>query len=110
MLWRKTLRVKVKNKSWYVYILKCIDGTFYTGITNDIKKRIETHNKGKGAKYTRGRVPVEIVYKKRCKDKSGASKKEARIKQSGKAVKLEIINKYKQKEGQSNKGPSLLKK
>lgn len=85
--------MKSKQKAWFVYILKCSDGTLYTGITNDVKKRVEAHNAGKGAKYTRGRGPVEVLYKKRCKDKSSASKKEAKIKKLDKIGKLKIINK-----------------
>lgn len=86
------MKVEKRTKNWYVYIVKCADGTLYTGITNDLKKRITAHNEGKGAKYTRGRGPVEILYKKRCKDKSAAAKKEAKIKQLNKKEKLEIIN------------------
>ncbi|MFH1075018.1 MAG: GIY-YIG nuclease family protein [Candidatus Firestonebacteria bacterium] len=82
-----------KRKSWYVYILRCADKTLYTGITNDVKKRVKAHNEGKGAKYTRGRAPVEIVYKKRFTDKSAASKEEAKIKRLNKKEKLKIIKK-----------------
>jgi putative endonuclease len=85
------LGVDARRKTWYVYILRCADGTFYTGITNDVKKRTAAHNKGKGAKYTRGRGPAELVYKKRCRDKTGALKKEFKIKQLSKARKLKII-------------------
>ena len=63
-----------------VYILKCKDGSLYTGWTNDFKKRLEAHNSGKGAKYTRGRGPVEPVYLEYFEDKVSATKREAAIK------------------------------
>ena len=66
---------------WYVYMVRCSDDTLYTGITTDLKRRVEEHNgedagKGKGAKYTKARRPVELVYRKGCKDKSAASTEE----------------------------------
>ena len=63
-----------------VYILKCKDGSLYTGWTNDFKKRLEAHNSGKGAKYTRGRGPVEPVYLEYFEDKVSATMREAAIK------------------------------
>ena len=63
-----------------VYILLCKDGTLYTGWTNDFEKRLQAHNSGKGAKYTRGRGPVEPVYLEYCEDKVVATKREAAIK------------------------------
>ena len=51
------------DKNWYLYILRCGDGTLYTGITTDVEKRLEQHRTGKGAKYTRGRQPLELVYR-----------------------------------------------
>lgn len=63
-----------------VYILRCKDGTLYTGWTNDFEKRLQAHNTGKGAKYTRGRGPVEPVYLEYCEDKVAATKREAAIK------------------------------
>lgn len=65
---------------WYVYIVRCRGNTLYTGITNDLKKRIELHNQGKGAKYTRGRGPVALVYHEIVNSKSEALKREAFIK------------------------------
>ena len=61
---------------FYTYILQCSDGTLYTGFTNNIEKRISTHNKGLGAKYTRGRLPVKLVYTENFKSKSKALKRE----------------------------------
>lgn len=69
-----------KIKSWYVYILQCRDGTFYTGSTTDIGRRLNEHNSGKGGNYTRVRRPVKIIYKKSYPDRSTAQKREAQIK------------------------------
>ncbi len=65
---------------WNLYILKCADGTFYTGITNDLERRVEQHNSGKASRYTRSRLPVELLYKEGCKNQSSALKKECRVK------------------------------
>ena len=79
------------NKPWFTYILICADNTLYTGITNNLDKRIATHNSGKGAKYTRGRGPVKLVYSETSTDKSSASKREAQIKNLSRQEKLELI-------------------
>ncbi len=79
------------EKQWYLYILKCKDGTLYTGITNDVTKRISQHNSGKGAKYTRGRGPLELVYQEVCSDHSEALKRELYIKSLPREIKLELI-------------------
>ena len=68
------------EKSWFVYILRCADGTLYTGMTDDPEQRLEAHNAGKGAKYTRGRGPVDMVYRECCKSRSDALKRECAIK------------------------------
>ena len=78
-------------KTWYVYILRCADGTLYTGSTDDVKRRAEAHNSGKGAKYTRGRRPVEVVYTESCESYSGALKREYAIKQLSRPEKLKLI-------------------
>lgn len=75
----------------YVYILKCSDNTLYTGWTVDIYKRIQKHNRGKGAKYTRGRVPVELVYLESFSNKIDAQKEEYKIKKLNKTQKLKLI-------------------
>jgi len=81
-----------KNKDWLVYILECSDKTLYTGITNDLEKRLEQHNNGKdGAKYTRVRRPVKCVYREVQKNRSEASKREFAIKNITRAEKLKII-------------------
>ncbi len=76
----------------YVYIVKCADGTYYTGYTNNLKRRIEQHNQGEGAKYTKGRRPVELVYSKEFDSKSEAMKREYKIKQLTRQKKIELVN------------------
>lgn len=68
------------EKSWKLYILRCGDGSLYTGITTDVEARLEAHRTGKGAKYTRGRGPLEMVYTEQCASKSDALKRERQIK------------------------------
>ncbi|MFU0825502.1 GIY-YIG nuclease family protein [Clostridium sp.] len=75
----------------YVYILECSDKTLYTGWTNNLNKRIETHSKGKGAKYTRARLPVKLVYFEEFEDKISAQRREYAIKQLSRKKKLELI-------------------
>lgn len=65
---------------WYLYILRCKDNTLYTGITTNVEKRLQQHRSGKGAKYTRGRAPLELVYQQVCKDHTEALKREAFVK------------------------------
>lgn len=65
---------------WYLYILRCKDDTFYTGITTDAEKRLEAHRAGRGAKYTRGRGPLELVYRETCGSHSEALKREYQVK------------------------------
>lgn len=76
---------------WYLYILRCADDSLYTGITNDVEKRLEAHRAGKGAKYTRGRGPLELVYREKCGTHSDALKREAQIKAMSREKKLELI-------------------
>ena len=76
---------------WHIYIVKCKDKTLYTGITNDIKKRINEHNRGKGAKYTRGRGPVKLIYKESFRSKGKALSREYAIKSLKKGEKLKLI-------------------
>ncbi len=84
--------LKKKNKSaWYIYIVKCADKTLYTGIAKDVPKRIEAHNKGKGAKYTASRGPVKLVYQEKTKNRSTATKREIKIKKLTRTEKLKLI-------------------
>ncbi len=77
---------------YHLYILKCTDGTLYTGITTDLKRRIAEHNSAKlGAKYTVSRRPVKLAYSKKFKNRSLASKAEAEIKKLKKSQKLELV-------------------
>ena len=76
----------------YVYILKCADGTFYTGYSTDPERRMKVHNSGKGAKYTRARRPVEIIYTEEFEDKAEAQRREYAIKQLTRAEKEKLIN------------------
>ncbi len=81
---------------WYVYILQCKDKTFYTGITTSLKRRVEEHNSSTlGAKYTRGRRPVKLVYSSTYKDRSKALKEECRIKKLSRIEKIKIKDKQK---------------
>lgn len=76
---------------WHLYILRCRDNTLYTGITTDVEKRLEAHRSGKGAKYTRGRVPLELVYRETCGSHSEALKRELEVKKLSREKKLELI-------------------
>ena len=76
---------------WWVYIVKCSDGTFYTGVSNNLEARIKKHNSGEGAKYTQSRRPVELVYKEKSLDRSRSLKREIEIKKLKKSEKLELI-------------------
>lgn len=78
----------------YVYILKCSDESLYTGWTNSLEKRLKTHNSGKGAKYTKARLPVELVYFEEYEDKIEAMKREYEIKQLTRVKKLKLIETY----------------
>ena len=77
--------------SFYVYILRCADGTLYTGYTDDPERRARVHNAGKGAKYTRSRLPVELVYREALEDKSAALRREREIKKLTRAQKLALL-------------------
>jgi putative endonuclease len=75
----------------YTYILLCSDGTLYTGWTNNMEKRLRDHNSGKGAKYTKGRIPVELVYYETFPTKAEAMRREWEIKQLGRKEKQQLI-------------------
>jgi len=86
--------IDIPDNDWYVYIVECKDGTLYTGITNNLVKRILTHNKGKGAKYTRSRLPVVLKAVKDRLTKSEASKLEYKVKQQKKEDKIQFLSDY----------------
>ena len=76
---------------YYLYILKCADKSFYTGIAKDLDKRIEKHRTGKGSKYVYSRLPVDLIYTENFADKSGALKREMEIKSWKREKKIEIL-------------------
>ena len=76
---------------WHVYIVECADGSLYTGIARDVNARVQTHNDGTGAKYTRGRLPVVLRYQETARDRSRASKREHAIKQLSRDGKFALI-------------------
>jgi len=76
---------------WFVYILRCADRTFYTGVATDVAARVDRHNGGKGAKYTRGRRPVQLVYSERIGSRAAAQRREFAIKALSRADKQRLI-------------------
>lgn len=79
---------------WEVYILLCGDGTLYTGIARDAEKRLKMHQSGKGAKYTRGRGPLALVYRESCESHTQALQREIAVKKLTRRQKLNMIQKY----------------
>ena len=77
--------------TWYLYILQCRNDSYYTGITTDIPARLETHNVGKGAKYTRSRLPCRLVYFEECGTESEARRRECEIKKWRREKKHELV-------------------
>jgi putative endonuclease len=84
----------VDERSWWIYIVECLDGTYYTGISPDINNRIEKHNLGTGAKYTKFRRPVTLLYYEKHKNRSGATKREIQIKKLTRDQKKELIDNF----------------
>ena len=82
------------RKGNYTYILECADGSFYTGWTNDLQKRLRLHNQGKASKYTRSRLPVRLVYMEEHQTKQEAMKREYAIKQLSRQDKMQLIRTY----------------
>jgi putative endonuclease len=78
------------GQAWYVYILRCADGTFYTGIARDVTSRISAHETGRGARYTAGRGPFELCAKRRCKSQGDALRLEFAIKQLSREQKTQL--------------------
>lgn len=81
---------KIK-KEWYTYIIKCNDGKLYTGITNDLDRRIKQHNRGRGSRFTRFRIPVKLLYNEVHPSRDAALRREAEIKGWKKDRKLELL-------------------
>ena len=84
----------MESAEWELYILRCGDGTLYTGIARDVEKRLAAHRSGKGAKYTRGRGPLEIVYRERCVDQGEALRREYAVKQLTREEKERLIGAF----------------
>jgi putative endonuclease len=84
----------IKSSDWLLYILECSDNTLYTGITNRLDTRLQAHQNGTGARYTRGRSPVKLVYLEQCIDRSNATKRESAVKKLSKVQKLKLIASY----------------
>ena len=82
------------DKEYFVYILRCCDGTLYTGSTDDVEKRFQLHSTGKGAKYTRGRGPLKLVYVEHLATRSDALKREHAIKSLTRSQKDQLIQEY----------------
>jgi putative endonuclease len=84
--------MNINSGIWCVYMVSCSDGTLYTGITNDLAKRMEAHNSGRnGARYTQSRRPVQLVYSENVASKSAAAKVEYRIKKLPRSKKIKLI-------------------
>ena len=77
--------------AWFVYMLRCRDGSLYTGYTDDVARRLAVHQSGKGAKYTRSRLPVELAYQEELPDKSSALRREIAIKKLTRQQKLALV-------------------
>ena len=82
------------EKTWWVYILRCGDGTFYTGVTTDVAARLEAHRSGTGAKYTRSRGPLQLAYSEKCQDKVTAFQREYAIKQLKRSEKAAMCEQW----------------
>lgn len=87
----KKARKKSRNEKWFLYILECSDGSFYTGITNDLERRVKMHGDGRGAKYTRSRRPVRMIYSESCKGRTAAMVRECAVKTYSKKEKMKLI-------------------
>jgi len=82
---------KERAVSWIVYMLECADNSLYTGITNNLDRRLAEHAAGKGAKYTKGRGPFRLVYRETCQDRAEASRRETAIKVLDRAKKRQLF-------------------
>lgn len=89
---KETAKDQQPNNSHYIYVLECSDGSLYTGYTTDVQRRLEEHNSGQGAKYTRGRRPVKLRHQESFKSRSLAQKREYQIKQLPRSQKEELID------------------
>jgi predicted GIY-YIG superfamily endonuclease len=91
--------------NWWVYILRCADGSLYTGITTDLGRRCQRHNDGKASRYTRSRRPIKLVYQEGCATRSLALKREAAVKSLSRQEKLLLIRQARIANAVKEKGP-----
>ncbi|MGM9536921.1 MAG: GIY-YIG nuclease family protein [Candidatus Onthomonas sp.] len=96
-----SVQKKGKTGTYYVYILQCGDGTYYTGSTTDLERRLAAHTEGRGAKYTRGRGPLRLVYREELESWSAALRREAAIKKLSRAEKTALIAQSAEREKRS---------
>jgi putative endonuclease len=82
------------RRGWHVYLLRCGDGTLYAGATNDLSARLVRHAAGKGARYTRSRLPVELAWSVRVRDRGSALRREAAVKKLSRAEKLALVDRW----------------
>jgi len=96
--------LKVPNEDWFLYILRCSNDTYYTGVTKDLKRRLKMHNDGKASKYTRARRPVKIIYSEGCKNRTQALVRECKVKALTRKGKELLVSKkrFKKKKGKKN--------
>lgn len=87
-------KTEEKTKKAYMYVVECADGTLYTGYTTNVERRIKTHNSGKGAKYTRSRLPVKLIYQESFDSKEAAMSAESYFKQKTRQQKLKYIEEH----------------
>ncbi len=88
---RKASKRARSRQKWFLYILQCSDGSLYTGITNDLERRFEIHSKGRGAKYTRSRLPLTLLYSEKCRNRVAAMVRECAVKALPRKKKTELI-------------------
>lgn len=82
---------QTRGRGWSVYLLRCAGGTLYTGITNDLERRLQAHREGRGARYTRGRLPLELVYREDAPSRGAATRREQEIKRLTRRDKLALV-------------------
>ncbi len=87
----KGLQIKRRRATWCVYMLRCRDGSLYTGVTNDLGRRLEQHGAGTGARYTRSRLPVMLVHQERARNRGQALRREAALKRLTRVEKLALL-------------------
>ena len=85
---------KTTSDAWFLYILKCKDATYYTGVTNDLERRLRMHQEGTASRYTRSRLPVKMLYHETCESRSDALKKEHAIKKLSRSDKEAYMRNY----------------